>query len=95
MIEYTEDDFKSFIIFLGSYYWELADLIQQHMDKGSFKFNVKEKGSMGAASFITELQRLFPDVYITLFKTSFEDLPLYINEMHEGSVAQWRFSLGR
>ena len=93
--EYTEQDFKDLIVSLGPFHEELTGLIQYHMEQGSFKFDVKEGGSQGAASFIEELQKFFPDVYQALFKISFDQLPLYLGEMHESAIASWRLEIHR
>ncbi len=92
--DYSEEDLKDLISYIGDTvtFQELFDFLKSHLDKGSFKFGVKEKGSQGSAGFITELQNYYPDVYRALFQIQDKDLPLSLNELHEGIVAYWRYS---
>ena len=91
--EYTEEDMKDLVSYIGSSvtFQELEGFLKEHLDKGSFKFGVKEPGSAGAANFIVELQNYYPDVYRALFQIEYDDLPLYLNELQEGVVAYWRY----
>jgi hypothetical protein len=95
MLSYEEEDFKSLLVFLGPHYEEISDLIQEHLDRGTLQDGVREGGSMGAALFMNDLQELFPDIFEALFRIPKEDLPMYLEEAHEGVIARWRLDLGR
>lgn len=82
MSDYSKEQIKSLVGFLKDFqhiYLELYTVLEDWVNSKDGPQKLKE-----------QLEELFPHIYRIMYKTPFNDLDLYIKDVHEGPVAAWR-----
>lgn len=95
MARYEREDMENLMEFLWKENaYSLAGILEDWLNEGAFDFGFSLNGSIGALKALEELERIFPEVVVILFKTDYEHLPTHINDGIPGLVACWRFKRG-